>query len=112
MITSLAIQKDPKSVAANGIMTDMTVTVTVKDLTPIVALPHSRNGFRAQTAVGYISVLGGLAGVNATMFPWQNLEVKIGLEGLKTLLSPTANIAGFGRYVSDKIGAIKVWFRN
>ena len=112
MITSLSIQKDPKSVAANGIMTDMTVTVTVKDLTPIVALPHSRNGFRAQTAVGYISVLGGLAGVNATMFPWQNLEVKIGLDGLKTLLSPTANIAGFGRYVSDKIGAIKVWFRN
>ena len=46
------------------------------------------------------------------MFPWQNLEVKVGLEGLKTLLSPTANIAGFGRYVSDKIGAIKVWFRN
>ena len=112
MITSLSIQKDPKSVTSMGIMTDMTVTVTVKDLTPIVALPHSRNGFRAQTAVGYISVLGGLAGVNASLFPWDRLEKANWFLSMKTLLSPTANIAGFGRYVSDKIGALKVWFRN
>ena len=112
IISSLSIQKDPKSVTAMGIMTDMTVTVTVKDLTPIVALPHSRNGFKAQMAVGYISVLGGLAGVNATLFPWDRLEKANWFLSMKTLLSPTANIAGFGRYVSDKIGALKVWFRN
>ena len=112
IISSLSIQKDPKSVTAMGIMTDMTVTVTVKDLTPIVALPHSRNGFKAQMAVGYISVLGGLAGVNATLFPWDRLEKSNWFLSMKTLLSPTANIAGFGRYVSDKIGALKVWFRN
>lgn len=112
IISSLSIQKDPRSVTAMGIMTDMTVTVTVKDLTPIVALPHSRNGFHAQTAVGYISVLGGLAGVNASLFPWDRLEKANWFLSMKTLLSPTANIAGFGRYISDKIGALKVWFRN
>ena len=112
IISSLSIQKDPKSVTAMGIMTDMTVTVTVKDLTPIVALPHSRNGFKAHMATGYISVLGGLAGVNATLFPWENLEFPQFLGGLKNFFSPTQNIAGAGRWFTDKIGALKVWWRN
>ena len=112
LVTSLSIQKDPKSMSAMGLMTDMTVTMTVRDLTPVIALPHDRLGTNAMSAVGYISMLGGLAGVNSVIVDWTKFSGPNALAALKEFISPVRNWHAFQRSMADMYGAAKAYLRG
>lgn len=112
MITSLSATVDPKTMTGMGLMTDMTLTVTVRDMTPVVALPHNNNGLAPHNAVGYMSILGGLAGANAVLLDWTKFSGPNALASLKNMISPTRNWAGLRRMAMDAAGKIKAYIVN
>ena len=112
MITSLSATVDPKTMTGMGLMTDMTLTVTVRDMTPVVALPHNNNGFAPLNAVGYMSILGGLAGANSIMLDWTKFAGPNALASLKNMISPTRNWAGLRRLTMDAAGKMKAYIVN
>lgn len=112
MITSLSATVDPKTMTGMGLMTDMTLTVTVRDMTPVVALPHHNNGLAPHNAVGYMSILGGLAGANAVLLDWTKFAGPNALTSLKNMISPTRNWAGLRRMTMDAAGKMKAYIVN
>lgn len=112
MITSLSATVDPKTMTGMGLMTDMTLTVTVRDMTPVVALPHNNNGWAPLNAVGYMSILGGLAGANAVLLDWTKFAGPNALASLKNMISPTRNWAGLRRMTMDAAGQMKAYIVN
>lgn len=112
MITSLSATVDPKTMTGMGLMTDMTLTVTVRDMTPVVALPHHNNGLAPHNAVGYMSILGGLAGANAVLLDWTKFAGPNALASLKNMISPTRNWAGLRRMTMDAAGKMKAYIVN
>ena len=112
MITSLSATVDPKTMTGMGLMTDMTLTVTVRDMTPVVALPHHNNGLAPLNAVGYMSILGGLAGANAVLLDWTKFAGPNALASLKNMISPTRNWAGLRRMTMDAAGKMKAYIVN
>ena len=112
MITSLSATVDPKTMTGMGLMTDMTLTVTVRDMTPVVALPHHNNGLAPLNAVGYMSILGGLAGANAVLLDWTKFAGPNALASLKNMISPTRNWAGLRRITMDAAGKMKAYIVN
>ena len=112
MITSLSATVDPKTMTGMGLMTDMTLTVTVRDMTPVVALPHHNNGLAPHNAVGYMSILGGLAGANAVLLDWTKFTGPNALASLKNMISPTRNWGGIRRRFMDAAGVAKAYIVN
>ena len=112
MITSLSATVDPKTMTGMGLMTDMTLTVTVRDMTPVVALPHHNNGLAPHNAVGYMSILGGLAGANSILLDWTKFSGPNALASLKNMISPTRNWGGLRRRFMDAAGQMKAYIVN
>lgn len=112
MITSLTIQKDPKSITAYGLMTDMTVSVTVRDLTPVVALPHDKLGRGADSAVGYMSLIGGLSGCNVALLNWEKLNVFMEADSWIEWGRANHILNNIGRLASDSLGKFKAFFNK
>lgn len=112
MITSLSATVDPKTMTGMGLMTDMILTVTVRDMTPVVALPHHNNGLAPHNAVGYMSILGGLAGANSILLDWTKFAGPNALASLKNMISPTRNWGGLRRRFMDAAGQMKAYIVN
>ena len=112
LITSLQIEKDPRSVTTYGLMTDMTVTVTVRDLTPVVALPNNRMGIGAKSAIGFMSLLGGLTGCNTQLLNWETLDIAMNLDSVGEYFTFNNIKQSIGNTVSDTLGYVKAWFNG
>lgn len=110
MVTSLQIERDPRSVTNYGLMTDMTVTITVKDLTPVVALPNNRLGLDAESAVGFMSMIGGLTGCNTQLLNWEKMAIVMKAQSIFEFFSFNSIKHHIGNATSDLIGALKVRF--
>lgn len=110
MITSLQIEKEPRSVTTYGLMTDMTVSITVKDLTPVIALPNNRKGIGAKSAIGFMSMIGGLTGCNVNLLDWTMLDLAIPFDSVMDYVSFNSIKQSVGNIASDVYGKIKsVW---
>lgn len=112
LITSLQIEKDPRSVNTFGLMTDMTVTVTVRDLTPVVALPNNRMGIGAKSAIGFMSLLGGLTGCNTQLLNWETLDIAMNVESIQEYFTFNNIGSSIGNKASDLGGKIATWWRE
>ena len=110
MVTSLQIEKEPRSVTTYGLMTDMTVTITVKDLTPVIALPNNRKGVGAKSAIGFMSMIGGLTGCNVNLLNWTLLDLAMPFDSVVDYVKFNSIKQSIGNIASDTYGKIKsIW---
>lgn len=65
MATNIQIERNQRAVSADGLPTEINVTVTVKDLMPALGLPEERGWANMFTSKGLFGYLGTLAGFNA-----------------------------------------------
>ena len=121
MVTQIQINKNVKTMSTFGLACDMDITVTIRDMTPVMALPYSRKGFNANSAVGYMNLIGGLTGANVSLLDWKKLNIYMDVDALAKFISPTEikrtltnisrDFAGRGKKYVTRIGNISP-FRN
>ena len=112
MVTNIQITKNIKTISTFGLACDMDITVTIRDMTPIIALPYSRRGFNASSAIGYMNLIGGLTGANVSLIDWKNLNLFMDTDSLRSFISPTNIARTFSNAARDFAGKGKVYLRK
>lgn len=68
MVTSMSIVKNPNTISINGLPTDISIELTIKDLMPMFAIPYETSKiFKFETTVGKIMSSAGLMNYLATI---------------------------------------------
>lgn len=121
MITSVNVTKNINTISSFGLPCDMTITITLRDLTSVVALPSNKRGVGAATAVGYMNMIGGLTGANIALVDWTKLNLAMNWEDIQSYKHIVTNIkdaikdmsgsvindiAGFASKGTNKLGQI------
>jgi hypothetical protein len=104
MATNVTIERNQKATNINGMPTELTVTVTVKDLQPMFALPANMSYGNIIKSTGLMSYLGTLCGYNSAYFDaidrvglsasatMSDLESVLSFAGIKTNFTTKSSI--------------------
>lgn len=92
MITGVNVTKNISTISSFGLACDMTITITLRDLTSVVALPSNKRGVGAATAIGYMNMIGGLTGANVHLVDWAKLNIAMNWEDIKSYQNIITNV--------------------